>query len=194
MAKQLVIKQVDRVIKETWLNNVKRDYEGCHLLKEDALKASLYFHVRRKLGTKFLEENNLRIFTEFSDGGIGELGYRADIAIVEIGSDTQAYLGDNIKSVIAIIELKYRGSEASDEYFYDDVTKIKSYVKNLKWDCQFYLGFISEKEYCHPFWLDGRQTNKWAFGKLVVLSANLSGGKMKFYMQSCNVLNKDLDS
>ena len=194
MAKKSVIKRIDRIIKEVWLNNLKKDYESCHLFKEDTLKSSLYFHVRRKLGTKFLDENNLRIFTEFSDGGIGELGYRADIAIIEIGSDKDIYIGYNIKSVIAIIELKFGGSDTPDGYFYDDVTKIKNYVQNLKWDCQYYLGFISEKEYCYPFWLDGRQTNNWANGKLTVLSANLSGGRMKFYMQSCNALNKDLDS
>lgn len=193
MANKSIIKQIDRAIKEVWLSNLKKDYNGCHLLKEDTLKSSMYFHIRRKLGTKFLEENNLRIFTEFSDGGIGDLRYRADIAIVEIGSDTQVYIGYNIRSIISIIELKYGGSDTSDGYFYEDITKIKSYIQNLKWDCQFYLGFISEKEYCHPFWLDGRQTNNWANGRLTVLSASLSGNNMKFFMQSCNALNKDLD-
>ena len=195
MAKRVVIKKIDRAIKEAWTNNINNDYRGCHLLKEDTLKSSLYYHLRRKLGTRFLEDNAIRIFTEFTDGGIKDMGFRADIAVVELGKEGRSYLGDNIKSIIAIIELKYGCMYTSDSYFYDDINKVKSYIQYLNWDCLYYLGFIIEKEYCHPYWLDRRQTNNWANKKLAVLSASKTEGSdnLNFYVQSCNGLNKDLD-
>jgi len=194
--KKEILSKIDRAIKEVWLKCIKRDYKNNYLLKEDTLKNSFYFHLRKNLGTRFFKENAIRIYTEFTDGDLKSTGYRADIAIVELSKDISDYLGDNIKSIIAIIEFKYGCVYTSDNNFYKDIYKVKSYIKNHKVDCLYYLGFIAEKEYSYPNWLDGRQTNNWASKKVTVLSANKNIGSdnMNFYVQSCNELNKDIDS
>ena len=105
-------------------------------------------------------------------------------------------MGDNIKSIIAIIEFKYGGAYTPDSNFYDDISKVKNYIKNCKIDCLYYLSFIIEKEYPYPNWLDGRQANNWANKRVTVLSANKDIGAydLNFYIQSCNELNKDLNN
>ena len=195
MIKKANIKRIDRIIKEIWMKNIRKDYDNLHLLKEDTLKNSFYYHLRRKLGTKFLDDNSIRIFTEFNNGKLKGTGFRADVVIVELGKDTSGYLGDNIESIVAIIEFKYGDAYTPDSNFYDDINKVKNYITNYKLDCLYYLGFIIEKEYPYPNWLDSRQTNNWANKKVTVLSANREIGSydMKFYIQSCNGLNKDLD-
>ena len=195
MTKKAIIKKIDRAIKEAWLKNISKDYKNLHLLKEDTLKNSLYYHVRRKLSTQFLEDSGIRMFTEFNDAGLRGMGVRADLAIVQLSKNTGAYLGDCIKSIAAIVELKYGCKYTTDSYFYADIEKVKNYIKNLKDDTLYYLGFVIEKEYYCPNWLTKKQTNNWADKKLVVLSANHDVGRsdMGFYMQSCNGLNRDLD-
>ena len=164
------------------------------LLMEDTLKCSFYFHLRKKLGAQFFKDNNIRMFSELTRGDLTGTGYKADIAIVELKKTFDEYhLGDNIKSTIAIIELKY---DHNDIAFLDDIRKIKSYITDLKIGCLYYLGFIAEKEYEVPNWLDGRQINNWANKKVAVLSANREvdgDGTLRFFIQSCNGLNKDLD-
>ncbi|MCL1829188.1 MAG: hypothetical protein FWG32_06800, partial [Oscillospiraceae bacterium] len=170
MASKSVIKVIDRAIKEVWKKSISRDYRTFSLLMEDTLKCSLYYHLRKKLGERFLSDNNIRIFSEFTRGDLTGTGCKADIAIVELKkSFSEQHLGANIKSTIAIIELKY---DHNDNAFVKDIRKIKSYITDLKVDCLYYLGFIAEKEYEIPNWLDGRQTNNWANKKVVVLSAN----------------------
>ncbi|MDR0405502.1 MAG: hypothetical protein LBH54_01770, partial [Clostridiales bacterium] len=55
-----------------------------------------------KIRAGFLEDHNLRIYTEFNVGTL-----RADIAIVEINRKIHGYLRNNTKNIIAIIEFKY---------------------------------------------------------------------------------------
>jgi len=196
LVKKTVSKQIGRTIKELWKRNIRNDYMTHHLLKEDTLKNSFYFHLRRKLGTSFLEENAIRIYTEFNDSELKGTGFRADIVIAELGKDYDGYLGSNIKSIIAIVEFKYGGMYTPDSIFYDDINKVKNYIRECKIDCLYYLGFIIEKEYPSPHWLDGRQTSNWANKKVAVLSANkeINGnGTMQFFIQSCNGMNVDLD-
>ena len=187
--------RIDRAIKELWLRNIQNDYFNLHLLNEDTLKNSLYFHLRRKLGTNFLEDRSIRIYTEYNDESLFYTGKRADMAIVELNpkSKSEAFR-DHIRSIIAVIELKFGNYRTSDSWFYSDITKVKDFIKLWNIDCLYYLGFISEKIYENPYWLDGRQTNNWADKKVTVLSANLdTDEEMRFHIQSCNGLNKDLD-
>ena len=196
MVKKAELNEIDRVIKQIWKNNIRKDYRSDYLLKEDTLKNSFYYHLRRKLGIRFLESNDIRIFTEFSDGELKGTGSRADIAVVKMSKTRKEYyLGDNVEAIIAIIELKF--SRGSDGVFYADIGKIRDYIRVQNINCLYYLGFIAEKVYDNPNWLDGRQTRNWADKKVAVLSANYESngdGRMVFHIQSCNGLNKDMDS
>lgn len=184
--------KIDSTIKDIWQNSIRKDYENDHLLKEDTLKNCFYYHLRRKLGTKFLEDNNIRIFTEFNDSALKGSGFRADIAIVEMGKEDYTYLGDNVKSIIAIIELKYKNSTCNYDVFFMDIEKVKNYIKSYHIDCQYYLGFIHEKEHeKETHWLDDRQTKNWASKKVTVLYANreiAGAGDLVFKVDSYNGL------
>ncbi|MEF2246403.1 hypothetical protein [Paenibacillus sp. IITD108] len=72
--------EVDRAIKEIWINNISTDYTNGFLLLEDSLKNALYSHLRTKLTDRFLLSNNIRIFTELKT----ENNERIDIAVVRI--------------------------------------------------------------------------------------------------------------
>jgi len=190
-----VLRKIDRTLKEIWVGGIEKDYRNDHLLKEDSLKNSLYYHLRRKLGTHYLESEGIRIFTEFNNAELSGTGYIADIAIVKL-KDYAEYsknpLQRNVETIIAIIELKHSRKE---EDFISDIEKVKNYIKVEEIDCLYYLGFIMEKERDNPNLLTRRQTENWAKGKVAVLSANRVAGKknLQFFMQSCNGLNKDLD-
>lgn len=101
------MKQIDYAIKMTWLEDISQDYRKGYLLKEDTLKNSLYFHIRRRLENLF-DMYNIRMYTEYNETTLKANKMRADIAIVEINHKGEAYyLGDRIEKVLAIIELKY---------------------------------------------------------------------------------------
>lgn len=111
MPDESIVRLIDKTIKEIWVNEIKKDYDEDYLLKEDSLKNSLYFHIRSKLGN-VLRDNNLRIYPEFY---FPELKYRADLAIVQMDTESENYyLKDRIKEVVAIFELKYVNANSND--------------------------------------------------------------------------------
>ena len=54
-----IIQMIDEAIVSIWKCEIKTDYEGGWLLKDDTLKNALYFHLRSRLG-KLFDENNIR--------------------------------------------------------------------------------------------------------------------------------------
>ena len=192
MIAENVICEIDKVIKEIWLNEIVKDYDDGLLLKEDSLKCALYHHMRSRL-EPLLEENNLRIYPEYY---FKDLKYRADIAIVEIDPDSDSvYLADRVKNVIAIFELKY--SYGTDEQtaivIKDDVWKIRDYIKTGKMLCQYYFGVIYEAECETLNWIDKRSSNNWAKGYVTELDAGMIDGQMWFEVNSYNGLNEDFN-
>ncbi|MFK2827112.1 hypothetical protein QYG89_15865 [Bacillus sp. B190/17] len=132
---------VHSTIKKVWLEDIHREYKKSFLLKEDTLKNSFYFNLRRRLGDDFLEESNLRIFTEyFIDGE------RIDLAVVKIDpiKAQNDYLGNCVTKVISVIEMKYKGKYAREALFDADVNKVLSYMDKLDGDTMFYIAFIRE--------------------------------------------------
>jgi ribosomal protein S8 len=114
---------IDRAVKEVWVSNIQQDYLAFHLLKEDTLKNAIYYHLHTKLNN-FLTKNNLRIFTEYH-----HKGFIADLAIVKLTVDPgrNLHLKDDVESVLAVIEVKYK-ADGNEKPFVDDVRKIKSYI------------------------------------------------------------------
>ena len=192
MVKKSIIKEIDRVIKETWLKDIKKDYNEGWLWKEYALQNCLFFHLRRRLSS-LLKENNLRIIPEYT---FPEIKQRADIAFIEI--DPEEPYGEPI-SIPVIFELKYTcGTDnATTDWVMRDIRKFKRYYQEagLK-DTLFYFAVIYEAErleYDNIKWItDRRVSNGWASGRVAELDAGLVNDKMKFGINSFNGLNLSL--
>lgn len=180
-----IIEEIDRIIKETWVNDIAKDYHSAYLLKEASLKCSLYFHLRTKLG-KILDENNLRIYPEYY---FHNLSYYADIAIVQVDNSIDK-ARDKVVDVIAVMDLKYDcrnyiGTENSIKY---DLHKIKNCIQLGKL-CQYYFVVIYETECICLNWLDKRNTNNWAKGYVTELNAGGINGCIVFEVNSYNGMN-----
>ena len=187
MLDEFIVKLIDKTIKEIWVNEIKKDYDEDYLLKEDSLKNSLYFHIRSKL-EDVLRDNNLRIYTEFY---FPELKYRADLAIVQMDTESESYyLKDRVKEVVAIFELKYvntrNNDEATTQWVMDDIKKFKRYIQDGKVNAQFYFAVIYENERKRMNWMDQRSINHWAKGRVAELDAAIVGDKMQFEVYSYN--------
>ena len=192
MVKKSLLKEIDRTIKESWLRSIKKDYRDVCLIKEDSLKCSLYYHIRRKL-SRMLQEENLRILPEFY---IPSLSKRADLAIVKMdfSQDANSFT-DYISDIVCIIELKYVAGFSNDilTWVKDDIWKIKQYLQEGRMDCQYYFACIYEEECAYLQWMDKRSTNHWAKGYVTELNAGFVDGNMTFEVHSYNGLNKDLN-
>jgi hypothetical protein len=91
-----LVKLIDRTIVDIWENEIKSDYECGWLLKEDTLKNALYFHLRSKLG-KVFENNDVRIFTEFTDDKFKGTGCRPDMIIARVDMNASSkYWGNDV--------------------------------------------------------------------------------------------------
>lgn len=193
-----IIYTIDRAIKEAWINEIREDLDKSYILYEDTLKNAFYFHLRNKL-KELLENNNIRIFTEFHDGELSGKGVIADIAIVKIGDNEEGHIKDNIDKIYAIIELKHKGAQVPVNPFIADVEKSIKYIKDKALEgCQFYLGFIHEGEFDveEKSWLQSKKQAKLAQGRLTELSACYYEGQdeMVYTIISYNNMNKDLET
>lgn len=189
---------IDRAIKEIWIKEIREDLKNNYILYEDTLKNVFYFHLRNKLGS-LMEENGIRIFTEFHDGQLARKGVIADIAIVKIGENKDDHIKNNIDYIYAIIELKHKGEQVSVDPFTADVEKVLNYIKDKELKgTQFYLGFIHEGEFAagELSWLDNKKQEKIAQGRLTELSACYyeDQDEMLYTILSYNNFNKDLDT
>ncbi|MEQ6391398.1 hypothetical protein RZN22_19235, partial [Bacillaceae bacterium S4-13-58] len=132
--------------------------------------------------------NNIRIFTEFH-----YRGFIADLAIVKlIDQPGNNHLQEEVESVLAIIEVKYK-RDGNEKPFVADVLKIKRYMDIVPNDMtQFYLAFIHEIEYENieeDSWLTQSEQN-WAKGRLTELSGNYVGDEMTWKILSHNGMNE----
>lgn len=193
MVPKRVVKQIDRVIKETWIDDIQKDYFSISLLREDSLKCAFYYHLRRKLAG-LLEEYNLRIYSEYY---FPALQYKADLAIVQINPNSkEAYFKDFVVDVIALFELKFTSgtSTSTRDWIKHDTAKLKNYMQAGSLSCQFYFAVIYEAERNCLVWMDRRSTNHWASGYVTELDAGRIDGELVFAINSYNGLNSDLNT
>lgn len=197
-----VFTRIDRAIKEVWIHEIADDYRNGVLLKEDSLKGAFYHHLRNRLDA-VLMENGLRIYPEFDEIGLREEGKRIDLAVVKIEDKPQdGYdLNDMVIDVAAVIEFKYKksGRQGTDLIF-KDIEKVKGYIRRLQFDkCQYYLGMIHEHQYpkSQLQWLERKQVEGWAAGKVTELNAcrfdEFEKSGMGFTVMSYNNMNEDLN-
>lgn len=180
MNKKQLINIIDRTIRDIWKNEIAFDYEDGWLLKEDTLKNAIYFHLRTKLG-KLFENNDVRIFTEFTDDKFKGTGCRPDIVIAKVNFDSEEkYYGKWVKECLCIMELKYKGSYNAKQTILDDYEKLHRYFQDFNVNCKMYMATIWEHE-------EGkinyeRKNSAWAKNRLTELNAsyNKSNGEMSF--------------
>lgn len=179
------LKEIHNTIKYVWEYDIPADYDHKILLKEDTLKCSLYYHIRRRLEA-LLKKYNIMIFTEFNTHNFRKTGFRADLIIAQMDFDSDdTFWGDCVKSYVAVFELKFKGdySSASDDIA-KDYEKTRRYIEklNLGEDCHYYIATIWE---CYPdskWWLDKDTT--WAKNRLTELNADHdSRNIMNFYIK-----------
>lgn len=187
MVRKSVKKEIDKAIKEIWLNEICSDYANGLLIREASLQCSLYHHLQNRLSEQ-LRNNHLAIYPEFH---FSELGYRADLVIAEMDFSIESELKKRMTDIAAIIELKYDGGNAmtTEEYIKTDMPKLKNYVQTLNYDCQYYFGVIYEADCSWLSWFDKRSTNNWANGRLTELNAGWLDDLMYFEVNSYNNMN-----
>ena len=167
-----VVKVIDETIKYIWEYDIKNDYQNGWLLREDTLKNAFYHYLRSKLASLF-DENNLRIFTEYTQGEFARTGKRPDMVIAETGEG---------KKCVCIIEFKYKYGYNTANEIYKDYEKLREYVEEHNIDCKLYMATIWEYEDDPTFW--ERKNAAWAKDRLTELNASYDRhtGKMNFYI------------
>ena len=174
---------IDKTIQKIWKNEIKKDYNYGWLLKEDTLKNAFYFHLRKKLG-KYFDENDIRIFTEFTDDKFKGTGCIPDMVIARVDFDKDVkYWGDSVTECLAVIEFKFKSGFNPSNDIYKDYKKLRRYANNFKIDGKLYMAAIWEYEDAEAFWEN--EKNKWAKGKLVELNASYipDTKEMNFYIK-----------
>lgn len=179
--------KIDQAIKTVWLKEICEDYGNGRLLREASLQSSLYCHLRSHL-EDVLKDNHLFIYPEFY---IPELGYFADLAIVQMELSANGRLSDRVSDIAAVVELKFAGGTAqgTQDVIKADLQKMKRYAKQMEDNCQFYFGVIYETECEWLHWLDRRSTEHWADGCMTELNAGYLNGVMTFEVNSYNHMN-----
>lgn len=131
---------LDQLIKDTWVTNIKKDYEEKYLYMEDSLKNALYHHLRSKIDLS----GDVRIYTEFRLS----CGRRVDIAIVKVDFEKARshHLSESIHSIEALIEIKYIKAGLPDKDFYKDLKKLSDYYISYP-GAKLYAAFIHEEHY-----------------------------------------------
>lgn len=164
-----LVRKIEEALESIWKNEIRADYEGGWLLKEDTLKNAMYFHLRNRLA-KTLDGNGIRIFTEFTDCEFKHSGYRPDMVIAKVDADSNAnYWGDAVTECLAVIELKYKTGFAASEEIYADYDKLKYYVETLGLECKLYMATIWEYEDEESPWADDAE---WLKGRVTELNAS----------------------
>lgn len=168
-----IIQMIDEEIVSIWKHEIKTDYEGGWLLKEDTLKNALYFHLRSRLG-KLFDENDIRIFTEFTDCEFKHSGYRPDMVIARVNTDSdEKYWGDDVTKCLAVIELKYKTGFTASEEIYADYDKLRYYVETLGVDSKLYMATIWEYEDDETPWAEDTD---WIKDRVTELNASYKRG------------------
>ncbi|MBQ9853331.1 MAG: hypothetical protein IJO37_10525 [Ruminiclostridium sp.] len=181
---------LDRAIKETWTQSVEKDYTDAYILNEDTLKNVFYHHLRVRM-----EQNGdlgfLRIYTECTGFGFNQIyqkkHLRPDMVVA------------NGEQIVAVVEFKYKNMHCYDleGEILRDYEKMRIYLRKgrcLDEKCQFYVATITPGEFSRPAWLDKRQTNYWAKGRVTELNAYMPDGEMKFDIISYNGMNLELNT
>lgn len=179
-----LVELIDQAIIDIWKNKIQADYENHWLLGEDSLKCALYFHLRNRL-ENVLEENNLRIYTEYTGNPFSCVRKRPDMVIVRSNREMNSQnLGKSDHEVIAVIEIKFKNGFTASDTIYNDYEKMKYYVQNLNLNAKFYMVTIWEYEDDTTTW--ARKNAAWAKGRLTELNAsyvrNAAHKEIQFYV------------
>ncbi len=176
-----LLEKIQSTLITIWETKIKKDYDDGWLFREDTLKNALYFHLRDELETLF-DENDIRIYTEFTGGEFAHSGYRPDMVIARVDMEYEGYWCDAIKECLAVIEIKFKFGFAPNKYVYADYTKFEDYTKNISTQGHLFMATIWEYEDEETAWLEDNPA--WATGRVTELNASYipdSDYEMRFY-------------
>lgn len=184
MVKDSVKKKIDKVIKETWLKEICREYGGGLFAQEIGLQCAMYHHLRAKLDP-VMKREGLFIYPGFT---FKEPGHHADLAVCQADMSKDVYyLEEALTDIAAVVQLRFSGSQ---EYFDADVPRLKQYVQDLGFHAQYYFGVIQETEQQIRLpWLDPSSMSRWAEGCFTQLSAGYQDDGAFFEVTAYNGLN-----
>lgn len=175
-----IFERIHRRIKYIWEEKIKEDYENCYIYNEDTLKNALYYHIRTDLEDIF-KENNIRIFTEYTDEKFNNIHCRPDLIIAEIEENEDCYW---VKELIAVFEIKYKVRFVDRTKISDDYEKLRGYLENNISCDRLYMATIWEYEDDDNTWI--RKNAKWAKGRVTELNASVkkkSDWELQFYVR-----------
>jgi hypothetical protein len=108
--------KIDRLVKDIWKKQMKKDYNDCIFWEESVLKSAFYHHLRERI-SKDKTLKNLVLYPEMRVRSPKEERLRIDLAVVEIpecGIETCGDCdrrwkehGSCIKRLIAVFEFKH---------------------------------------------------------------------------------------
>jgi len=178
--KKEIIEYISKTIELVWKKDIKNDYNAESLVNEDTLKNAIYYHIRRRIG-KLLEENNIKIFTEFRYGLFADMKYIPDIVLVEMDySKEKEYIVKQAKRFVAIIEIKFQGDTYSaTNRVYNDYEKMRKYSEKCDKRCLYYMATIwKARDNSAKPWIEDKE---WKNGNLTELNASYNrNDNMKF--------------
>jgi hypothetical protein len=67
---------LNKAISDTWVLDVKKDYENNFLLYDDSLKCYFYYNLRNRLGKEILQQYNLRIISKRKNSSLSNLDFK----------------------------------------------------------------------------------------------------------------------
>lgn len=176
-SKDYIIHRIDTAIRDIWENEIKEDYLNGNIFREDTLKNCIYYHLRKRIG-KFLEKNNLKLYTEYY---CPKSKYRADMAIVHVDPWSQENeehsLMDSFKEIV-LFELKFKEhNNQTEKDVRKDIQKIKNYLN--KYPCYYYFIVIYEGEDDTIFWMN-QEDLAWTKNFVTELAAGYVNGELSF--------------
>ena len=132
----------------------------------------------RKALEEMFDQEDVRIFTEFTDAKFKHSRCRPDMVIAKVDTDKPVkYWGDAVTECLAVIEIKNKTGFRVHEEIEADYEKLRYYAECLGVKGHLYMATIWEYEDEPATWI--RKNAAWAKGKVTELNASYEIGSDK---------------
>lgn len=176
-----IFPQIQDCVEKIWTNKIFHDYRNDWLLREDCLKNAFYHYLRAEIGN-FLENHDIRIFTEYILPGTD---YRPDLTFVQLSpaiDRKEKHLEHCVIEPLIIMEFKYT-DHRGDKNILSDIIKMSKYIKH---GCAkyYYMASIFETETVNSmFWSDETVVDLGK-GQYTEMAASYWNGNLRFAVKN----------